>query len=115
MAVEDNKESCNYCRFFVDNDRMGVCNRYPESINKHMANWCGEFQASSRKPKERIQIIPSVQPEKPKTQYDIATDTVIAYDPLEAKGILLSMVETITAEPTEEPVKKPGRPKKVVK
>ena len=103
MAVENNKESCNYCRFFVDNDRMGVCNRFPESVNKHMANWCGEFQSSSRKPKERIEIISSVQPEKPKTQYDIATDTIT------------SMVETITAEPTEEPVKKPGRPKKVVK
>jgi hypothetical protein len=114
MAVEDNKESCNYCRFFVDNDRMGVCNRYPESINKHMANWCGEFQASSRKPKERIQIIPSVQPEKPKTQYDIATDTIV-YDPMIAKGILASLADTLIAEPSPEPVKKPGRPKKVVK
>jgi hypothetical protein len=114
MAVEDNKESCNYCRFFVDNDRMGVCNRYPESINKHMANWCGEFQASSRKPKERIEIIPSVQLEKPKTQYDIATDTIITYDET-VTDILATMANLLTSEPSPEPVKKPGRPKKVVK
>ena len=103
MAVENNKESCNYCRFFVDNDRMGVCNRYPESVNKHMNNWCGEFQASSRKPKEQIQIIPAIKVEIPTTQYDIATDSIT------------SMVEAITAEPSPEPVKKPGRPKKVAK
>jgi hypothetical protein len=103
MAVENHKETCSYCRFFVESDRMGVCHRFPESVNKHMANWCGEFQASNRKPKERIEIIPSVQAEKPTTQYDIATDTIT------------NMVEAITAEPSPEPVKKPGRPKKVVK
>lgn len=103
MAVENYKETCNYCRFFVDNDRMGVCNRFPESVNKHMNNWCGEFQASNRKPKEQIEIIPATQPEKQKTQYYIATDTIT------------SMVEAITAEPSPEPVKKPGRPKKVAK
>lgn len=103
MAVENNKETCNYCRFFVDNDRMGVCNRFPESVNKHMNNWCGEFQASNRKPKAQIEIISAIQPENQTTQYDIGTDTIV------------KMVESISAEPSPEPVKKPGRPKKVVK
>jgi hypothetical protein len=103
MAVENNKETCNYCRFFVDNDRMGVCNRFPESVNKHMNNWCGEFQASNRKPKAQIEVIPAIQVEVQTKSYDIATDTIT------------SMVEAITAKPSPEPVKKPGRPKKVVK
>lgn len=114
MAVENNKESCNYCRFFVDNDRMGVCNRFPESVNKHMANWCGEFQLSNRKPKERIEIIPAIKVELQSSSYDIATDTIV-YEPEVAKDVLLTMADALTAEPFKVPSKKPGRPKKVVK
>ena len=114
MAVENNKETCNYCRFFVDNDRMGVCNRFPESVNKHMNNWCGEFQASNRKPKAQIEIIPAIQVEVQTKSYDIATDTIITYDEA-VTDILATMANVLTAEPSPEPVKKPGRPKKVVK
>lgn len=114
MAVENYKETCNNCRFFVESDRMGVCHRFPEAVNKHMGNWCGEFVQSDRKSKERIEIIPSIQPEKQTTQYDIATDTIV-YDPVVAKDILATMADALTAEPFEVPAKKPGRPKKVAK
>lgn len=108
MAVENNKETCNICRFFVSNDRMGVCNRYPESVNKHMANWCGEFVKSNRIPiPEVISLTTNV--------YDINTDTVITYQPEVAKDALMSIAEQLTSEPLPETPKKPGRPKKVAK
>lgn len=43
MAEANFKDTCGFCRFFVENDRMGVCHRYPEAVNKHMNNWCGEY------------------------------------------------------------------------
>ena len=44
MAVEKNKDSCNSCLFFIVSDRgMGLCKRYPDVINKHNTDWCGEF------------------------------------------------------------------------
>lgn len=46
MADRDSKDSCKNCKFFVESDRMGVCHRFPEAINKHMNNWCGEFLAT---------------------------------------------------------------------
>ena len=79
-----------------------------------MNNWCGEFQAFSRKPKQQIEIIHITQPEKPTNKYDIETDTIV-YDPAVAKDILATMADALTAEPFKTPAKKPGRPKKVAK
>lgn len=48
MADTNDKESCNSCRFFSSGDRgMGVCQRYPTSINTSNNGWCGEFSISS--------------------------------------------------------------------
>lgn len=45
MADVNSKEACNSCRFFSFSfgDRMGICNRYPQSFNKSNKDWCGEF------------------------------------------------------------------------
>lgn len=51
MAVVNNKETCNCCKFFSLGDRsMGVCHRYPNSINSSTNNWCGEFVLSEESP-----------------------------------------------------------------
>ena len=48
MADVNSKEACNSCRFFSFSfgDRMGVCNRYPQSFNKSNKDWCGEWSIS---------------------------------------------------------------------
>ena len=44
MAESDIKEKCSACKYFVgSNDILGVCKRFPQHINKHDADWCGEF------------------------------------------------------------------------
>lgn len=46
MATANDKELCNSCRFFSTGDRaMGLCHRYPASVNTSDNNWCGEWQA----------------------------------------------------------------------
>ena len=104
MADVNRKDSCTNCLFFVEEHRNGSCKRYPESVIKGAAEWCGEFKFDSSKVKEAPTIeVTFIQAETPKSNYDITTDT------------MTSIVETLTTEPTPEPVKKPGRPKKVVK
>jgi hypothetical protein len=44
MAVSENKESCNNCLFFVLNERMGSCRRFPTFVNKSSNDWCGEWR-----------------------------------------------------------------------
>jgi hypothetical protein len=47
MADSNDKETCNSCRFFYKGDRnMGLCHRYPSSINTSSNSWCGEFVLS---------------------------------------------------------------------
>ena len=44
MAESDIKEKCSACKYFVgSNDILGVCKRFPQYVNKHDADWCGEF------------------------------------------------------------------------
>ena len=46
MDVQDIKEICQSCKYFVtSNAVLGVCKRYPQYVNKHDADWCGEFFA----------------------------------------------------------------------
>lgn len=106
MADTNRKDSCANCLFFVEEHRNGSCKRYPESIIKGSLEWCGEFRydASKEKPTPRIEITFNAPPEEiSEVTYDIVTDTIS------------SITKTLTAEPTPEPVKKPGRPKKVAK
>ena len=35
---------CKTCRFFTQAQVMGLCRRYPETVNKHEMDWCGEHQ-----------------------------------------------------------------------
>ena len=35
--------NCGACRFWVDQNIIGLCKRYPEHFNKHNSDWCGEF------------------------------------------------------------------------
>jgi hypothetical protein len=44
MAIQNDKENCITCRFFSLGDRsMGVCQRYPTSVNTSSGGWCGEW------------------------------------------------------------------------
>lgn len=50
MADQNDKESCNSCRFYFGDNRLGICKRYPTEINKNATNWCGEFVLSEESP-----------------------------------------------------------------
>jgi hypothetical protein len=43
MADSNNKDLCNFCKFFSSGERLGICKRYPEPVNKSKDDWCGEF------------------------------------------------------------------------
>jgi len=45
MATKENKDNCLSCRFFSQGERMGICKRFPTSVNKSNEDWCGEFDA----------------------------------------------------------------------
>jgi hypothetical protein len=71
MAETKNKDSCNSCRFFSFGDRMGICNRYPQSINKANQDWCGEFLAFKNLVFEAMSYtinVDNIKPEEPKKQ-----------------------------------------------
>lgn len=37
---------CKDCFYWVMlDDRFGGCKRYPQLVNKHLTDWCGEFKA----------------------------------------------------------------------
>jgi hypothetical protein len=60
--------SCANCKFFLNAQIMGSCRRYPQTINRHMNDWCGEHFAAATKqnqPTENLRV------------YDIQTDTVV--------------------------------------
>jgi len=41
MPIMDN---CASCLFFVVGERMGICKRYPQTVNKSNEDWCGEWE-----------------------------------------------------------------------
>jgi hypothetical protein len=55
--------SCADCKFFLNAQIMGSCRRYPQTINRHMNDWCGEHALI-----ERVMVNLPV--------YDIMTDTI---------------------------------------
>jgi len=59
--------SCASCKFFLNAQIMGSCRRYPQTINRHMNDWCGEHCAVKQieQPTENLRV------------YDIQTDTVV--------------------------------------
>ena len=59
--------SCASCKFFLNAQIMGSCRRYPQTINRHMNDWCGEHFA--------VQQAEPVMVKLP--VYDIQTDTVV--------------------------------------
>ena len=111
MAETNTKLSCQYCKFFIGGLAIGTCKRFPKTENKHKNDWCGEYSASenalSEVPAHPVEtgfkVIWSEAKEAdsaPEAVYDINTDAMV------------SIAETITAEPTPEAPKKRGRPKK---
>jgi hypothetical protein len=37
------KQNCASCKFFISGGLLGECHRYPQAVNKHDNNWCGEY------------------------------------------------------------------------
>ena len=54
--------SCFSCLYFKNAQIMGSCRRYPQMLNKHENDWCGEH---AEKPVEMVKL----------PVYDIMTDT----------------------------------------
>lgn len=47
--MADEHSNCGGCRFFRDQQVMGVCRLYPQQQNKHETDWCGQFEAKATK------------------------------------------------------------------
>ena len=47
--MADEYSNCGGCRFFRDQQVMGVCRLYPHQQNKHESDWCGQFEAKATK------------------------------------------------------------------
>lgn len=41
MAATNSK--CERCIFWHNQNIIGMCKRYPQVVNKHSSDWCGEF------------------------------------------------------------------------
>jgi len=70
--MADVHSRCANCQYFLNAEIMGSCRRYPQTINRHMNDWCGEHAMA-------IQMIEPEPPKKalePIHLYDIQTDTV---------------------------------------
>jgi len=59
--------SCASCKFFLNAQIMGSCRRYPQTINRHMNDWCGEHFAVQQAEPAMVKL----------PVYDIQTDTVV--------------------------------------
>ena len=58
-------ERCDQCKFWQDQNIIGLCRRFPVYANKHRNEWCGEW---AQKP---VLVLPVVEmpEEKPKRKY----------------------------------------------
>lgn len=65
-GIQSVAHSCGSCKFFLNAQIMGSCRRYPQTINRHMNDWCGEYVAVQQE--KPVEILPV---------YDILTDTVV--------------------------------------
>ena len=54
-------DNCGNCRFFRDQQIMGMCRYSPQQQNKHHTDWCGQHQA------QQIEVVKL-------PVYDIMTD-----------------------------------------
>ena len=43
--MADVNNTCKTCRFWHDQQIIGLCRRYPKVENKHGHEWCGEYAA----------------------------------------------------------------------
>jgi hypothetical protein len=58
---------CASGKFFLNAQIMGSCRRYPQTINRHMNDWCGEHFAVQQAEPAMVKL----------PVYDIQTDTVV--------------------------------------
>jgi hypothetical protein len=66
--------SCASCKFFLNAQIMGSCRRYPQTINRHMNDWCGEHFAVQQAEPAMVKL----------PVYDIQTD-MVAQPPMKKK------------------------------
>jgi len=44
VAETNSKDKCYECKYFSDEGaHLGVCKRFPNTVNKHKNDWCGEY------------------------------------------------------------------------
>ena len=58
--------NCSSCRYWVPQQIIGVCKRYPEAVNKPASDWCGEFRPSAFPPAIEPPAPPAAEPSAPK-------------------------------------------------
>jgi len=41
-------DNCENCKYFSNGERMGICRRYPNFVNKNNLDYCGEYSSNSK-------------------------------------------------------------------
>jgi len=47
--MADEHSNCGGCKFFRNQQIMGICRLYPLHQNKHQNDWCGQFEVAETK------------------------------------------------------------------
>lgn len=70
MATEHSK--CGNCFYFRDQQIMGVCRYFPEQVNKHHSDWCGQHKPYQPKVVALpvVEMQPEAQVTKVKRKYE---------------------------------------------
>ena len=75
MTGSDIKGKCKECKYFSNEGvHLGVCKRYPNVVNKHYNDWCGEYDI--REVVENFAQLSEAMPELAKAAEALVTISV---------------------------------------
>ena len=63
--MADVKFTCESCRYWQNQNIIGLCRRYPQHANKHYSEWCGEHTIERKLVDLPVVVMP---PEEPKAK-----------------------------------------------
>lgn len=64
--MAEQHSNCGNCVFYRDQQIMGVCRFFPQQVNKHHADWCGQHKSLVREMIELPVVEMTTEPAKRK-------------------------------------------------
>ena len=64
--MAEQHSNCGNCIYFRDQQIMGVCRLFPQQVNKHNSDWCGQHKVA----REMLELpVVEMTAEAPKRKY----------------------------------------------